>query len=106
LYQHGIPAISLANVPNYLLSRNNTNFVDIELMREQIATFAEALLSLEIKSANEIGRIKRVALLTTLSAGLRLALFIGSDKTLRSHVLQAACFKLTSWTICIFRRVG
>jgi hypothetical protein len=104
LYQHGIPAISLANVPNYLLARNNTNFVDIELMREQIATFAEALLSLEIKSANEIGRIKRVTLLKTLSAGLRLALFIGSDKTLCSHVLQAACFKLTSWTIYIFRR--
>ena len=84
---------------------SDANFIDIKLMHEQIATFAEALLSLENKPANEIGRIKRVGLLKTLSAGLQLALFIGSDKTLRSHVLQAACFKLTSWTICIFRRL-
>ena len=105
LYQHDIPAISLASVPNYLLARTNTNFVDIELMHEQIATFAEALLSLEIKSANEIGRIRRMPFLKSLSAWLQLALFIGRDKTLRSHVLQAACFKLTSWTICIFRRL-
>ena len=105
LYQHGIPAISLASVPDYLLKMSDANFIDIKLMHEQIATFAEALLSLENKPANEIGRIKRVGLLKTLSAGLQLALFIGSDKTLRSHVLQAACFKLTSWTICIFRRL-
>jgi hypothetical protein len=105
LYQHGIPAISLASVPNYLLAGRKANFVDPELMHEQIITFAEALLSLEIKSANEIGRIKRATLLKTLSAWLRLALFIGRDKTLRSHVLHAACFKLTSWTICASRRL-
>jgi hypothetical protein len=105
LYQHGVPAISLASVPHYLLAGRRTNFVDPELMHEQIITFAEALLSLEIKSANEIGRIKRAPLLKTLSAWLRLALFIGHDKTLRSHVLHAACFKLTSWTICAFRRL-
>ena len=104
LYQHGIPAISLASVPNDLLVTTNTN-VDIKLMREQIITFAEALLSLEIKSANEIGKIKRAALVKTLSTWLQLALFIGRDKTLRSHVLHAACFKLTSWTICAFRRL-
>ena len=104
LYQHDIPAISLASVPDDLLATTNTD-VNIELMHEQIITFAEALLSLEIKSANEIGRIKRAALLKTLSTWLQLALFIGRDKTLRSHVLHAACFKLTSWTICAFRRL-
>jgi hypothetical protein len=105
LYQHGIPAISLASVPDYLLKSSDVNFIDIKLMHEQIVTFADALLSLEIKSANDIGRIKRAALLKTLSAWLQLVLFIGSDKTLRSHVLQAVCFKLTSWTICTFRRL-
>lgn len=105
LYQHGIPAISLASVPDYLLATSNTNFVDVKLMHEQIRTLAAALLLLERKPARRIGRIKRVPLSKTVSAWLQLAFFIGFDKTLRSHVLQALCIKLTSLTISTFRRL-
>jgi hypothetical protein len=104
LYQHGIPAISLASVPDYLLA-SNADFFDIKLMHEQIGTFARALLSLENMSARKIGRIKRVTLLKTVSAWIQLAFFIGFDKSLRSHILQALCFKLTGLTISTFRRL-
>jgi len=106
LYQHGIPAISLASVPNYLLQTSKENFVDVELMRPQILTFAEALLSLDAKPASEIGGIEPFGLLKTLAAWLRLALFIARDQTLRSHVLRAACFTLTSWARYGLRRLG
>jgi hypothetical protein len=104
LYQNGIPAISLASVPDYLLATSG-DFVDIDLMHQQIRTFAEALLLLESMPAQKIGRIKWVPLSKKVSAWLQLALFIGFDKTLRSHVLQALCFRLTGLTISTLRRL-
>jgi hypothetical protein len=103
LYQHGIPAISLASVPNYLLQTSSENFLDADLLHSQVDTLARALLALDATPASEIGPIKRMTLCKTLATWLRLARFILGDARLRAHVRRVACLKLGSWAMVAVR---
>jgi hypothetical protein len=71
----GIPAISLASVPQYLLATTKADVVDIDLMHEQIGAFARALLLLEVAPARLLGRADR-GLLRKLRSLIRLALIV------------------------------
>jgi hypothetical protein len=66
LYKLGIPAIALASVPEYLLAVTKTDVVDVDLMQEQIATFARALCLIARTPARLLGRAKRTGLLRKL----------------------------------------
>jgi hypothetical protein len=76
LYQQGIPAIALASVPVYLLEATTADIVDVELMHEQIGTFARALLALESMPAHLLGRADRVGLVNKILTGAQVLLVI------------------------------
>ena len=73
LYKLGIPAIALASVPEYLLAVTKSEVVDVDLMQEQIATFARALCVIERTPAPWLGRAKRAGLLKKLSTLIQIA---------------------------------
>src|SRR5262245_3650744 len=73
LYKLGIPAIALASVPEYLLAVTKSDVVDVDLMQEQIATFARALCLIERTPAPLLGRAKRAGLLKKLSTLIQIA---------------------------------
>jgi hypothetical protein len=104
LYQQRIPAIALASVPKYLLATTNSDVVDIEVMREQIAAFAHALQRLEETPARELGRAKRVGLVPTIRTLFQVVMFFVRNGTLLSHLLSAICFKISSLAISIAAR--
>jgi hypothetical protein len=69
----GIPAIALASVPEYLLAVTKTDVVDVDLMHDQIATFARALCVIERTPAPLLGRAKRAGLLKKLGTLIKIA---------------------------------
>ena len=61
LYKNGIPAISLASVPQYLLAVTDADVVDTELMHEQIGAFAHALLLIDGTATETLGRANQAS---------------------------------------------
>jgi hypothetical protein len=86
LYKQGIPAIALASVPEYLLAATRADIVDVELMHEQIATFARALLVLESSRARLLGKAKRVGLTKRMRTYFQLFFFIARRPALVFHL--------------------
>lgn len=72
LYKEGIPAISLASVPQYLLAVTNGDVVDTELMHEQIGAFARALLLIDRTPTETLGRANQASLSKKLAMLYRL----------------------------------
>jgi len=90
----------------YLLATTSADLVDVELMHEQIAVFAQALVELESTPIQLLGRAKLVGFAKTVRTWLRLIVFIVSSRTLLFHWLNAICLKLSSMAISISVRFG
>lgn len=82
LHEEGIPAIALASVPEYLLKATTADVVDTDLMHEQIATVARALLLLESTPADLLGRADQPGLVLKAVTVIRLALAAGRIRLL------------------------
>jgi len=82
LYEEGIPAIALASVPEYLLKTTKSDIADVDLMHEQIATFARALLLLESTPTKLLARADQPSLVRKALTVIRLVLVIGRIRLL------------------------
>ncbi|MBB4399127.1 hypothetical protein [Bradyrhizobium sp. ERR14] len=71
LYLKGIPNIALVTVPQYLLSTEPGDYVDIALLERQINSFARLLQRVDAMSSKEIGTVKVVTPLAKAAAALR-----------------------------------
>ncbi|MCP3405611.1 hypothetical protein [Bradyrhizobium sp. CCGB01] len=71
LYLKGIPNIALVTVPQYLLSTEPGDYVNIILLDRQVNSFARLLHRIDEMRTNEIGTVKPVTPLGKAAAALR-----------------------------------
>ncbi|MCA1438522.1 MULTISPECIES: hypothetical protein [unclassified Bradyrhizobium] len=71
LYLKGIPNIALVTVPQYLLSIEPGDYVDVALLDRQVSSFARLLQRIDTMPSNEIGTVKMTTPLAKAAAALR-----------------------------------
>ncbi|MCA1458830.1 hypothetical protein I6F35_37760 [Bradyrhizobium sp. BRP22] len=71
LYLKGIPNIALVTVPQYLLSIESGDYVDVALLDRQVSSFARLLQRIDTMPSNEIGTVKAITPLAKAAAALR-----------------------------------
>jgi hypothetical protein len=69
LYLEQIPNISLVTVPQYLLTTEPGDYVDIPLLRRQVDSFGRLLRRLDTLPAASVGSIAPHTALRKISAG-------------------------------------
>jgi hypothetical protein len=71
LYLERIPNISLVSVPQYLLSTEPGDYVDVQLLRRQVDSFARLLRRLDTLPPASVGSIAPHTTLRKISAGAK-----------------------------------
>ncbi|MCA1545153.1 hypothetical protein GA0061099_10442 [Bradyrhizobium yuanmingense] len=71
LYLKGIPNIALVTVPQYLLSIEPGDYVDVALLDRQVGSFARLLRRIDAMPSNEIGTVETITPLAKAAAALR-----------------------------------
>ncbi|MGM4954273.1 hypothetical protein ACT4MK_02690 [Bradyrhizobium barranii] len=71
LYLKGIPNIALVTIPQYLLSVEPGDYVDIALLNRQLSSFARLLRRIDTMPINEIGTVKPITSLVKAASALR-----------------------------------
>ncbi|UFW88419.1 hypothetical protein BjapCC829_07810 [Bradyrhizobium barranii] len=71
LYLKGIPNIALVTIPQYLLSVEPGDYVDIALLNRQLSSFARLLRRIDTMPINENGTVKPITSLVKAASALR-----------------------------------